>query len=89
MSIEDYNRILVAFVSPRDVRTGEAPITLMDASYRAVRADNLSVYAKSDKSGIIVARTHGHYILATYDGSMFASVCAEAVEKLGEFPDGF
>ncbi|KAI8617659.1 profilin, partial [Chytriomyces sp. MP71] len=79
----DYNKILAAFDNPREVRTGEAAITLMDVAYRAVRADNLSLYAKNDKSGIIVAKTHGHFILSTYDGTMFASVCAEAVEKLG------
>ncbi|KAJ3289575.1 Profilin-4 [Rhizoclosmatium sp. JEL0117] len=81
----DYTKILIAFESPRDVRTGEAAITLMDMAYRAVRADNLSLYAKNDKSGIIVAKTHGHYIVSTYDGTMFASVCAEAVEKLADY----
>ncbi|KAI9341794.1 profilin, partial [Zopfochytrium polystomum] len=87
ISATDYAKIQLAFENPREVRSGEAAITLADVAYRAVRADNLSLYAKNDKSGLVVARTHAHYILGTYDGSMFASVCAEAVEKLGEpFP---
>ncbi|KAJ3341650.1 Profilin-4 [Entophlyctis luteolus] len=83
LSEADYRKILLAFENPGEVRTAEAAITLMDSVYRAVRADNLSLYAKNDKSGIIVAKTHGHFILSTYDSAMFASVCAEAVEKLG------
>ncbi|KAI8837127.1 Profilin-4 [Chytriomyces hyalinus] len=85
LSPADYSKILMAFENPREVRTGEASISLMDVAYRAVRADNLSLYAKNDKSGIIVAKTHGHFILSTYDGTMFASVCAEAVEKLADY----
>ncbi|KAI8853023.1 hypothetical protein BC829DRAFT_35319 [Chytridium lagenaria] len=61
------------------------PSRFNDVAYRAVRSDNLSVYAKNDKSGIIISRTHGHYIIGTYDSSMFASVAAEAVEKLGDY----
>ncbi|KAJ3330347.1 Profilin-4 [Blyttiomyces sp. JEL0837] len=82
MTPSDYLKIQAAFENPKEVRTGEAAISFMDMVYRAVRADNLSLYAKNDKSGIIVSRTHSHYIVATYDGTMFASVCAEAVEKL-------
>ncbi|KAJ1553694.1 Profilin-4 [Cladochytrium tenue] len=82
MTAADYARIELAFENPREVRSGEAAVTLADAAFRAVRADNLSLYAKNDKCGVIVARTHSHYIIGTYDGTMFASVCAEAVEKL-------
>ncbi|KAJ3196598.1 Profilin-4 [Irineochytrium annulatum] len=83
MTPQDWSKIQMAFDNPKEVRTAEAAITLMDVAYRAVRADNLSVYAKNDKSGVIVARTHSHFILGTYDASMFASVAAEAIEKLG------
>ncbi|KAJ3098358.1 hypothetical protein HK100_005113 [Physocladia obscura] len=47
LSESDYNKILLAFDNPREVRTNEAAITLMDVAYRAVRADNLSLYAKN------------------------------------------
>ena len=37
----------MAFENPKEVRSAEAAITLMDIGYRAVRADNLSLYAKN------------------------------------------
>ena len=57
----------------------------MDMSYRAVRADTLSVYAKNEKHGVIISRTNQHYIIASYDPSMYASVAVEAVEKLADY----
>ncbi|KAJ3045690.1 Profilin-4 [Rhizophlyctis rosea] len=85
LSASDWLRIQSAFDNPREVRTAEAGITLMELGYRAVRADGLSVYAKNDKQGVIIARTQHHYIIATYDANMFASITAEAVEKLAEY----
>jgi hypothetical protein len=43
----DYAKIQLAFENPKEVRVNEAAITLMDVAYRAVRADNLSLYAKN------------------------------------------
>ncbi|RKO86897.1 profilin [Blyttiomyces helicus] len=80
---DDWTRIVSAFENPRAVRTMEAGITLMEGSYRAIRADKMSVYAKNEKTGVIIAQTQAHYIIAAYDATMFASVAAEAVEKLG------
>ncbi|KAI9208630.1 profilin [Polychytrium aggregatum] len=85
MTAQDLQKIVTAFDSPREVRTSENGITLMDMGYRAVRADTLSIYAKNDRSGVIICRTYNHYIIGTYDGSMYASVAAEAVEKLAEY----
>ncbi|KAJ3215032.1 Profilin-4 [Dinochytrium kinnereticum] len=85
LNAQDYTRIQNAFENPREARTSEAAITFQDVAYRAVRSDNLSVYAKNDKTGVIICRTHAHYIVGTYDASMFASVAAEAVEKLADY----
>ncbi|KAJ3300692.1 Profilin-4 [Borealophlyctis nickersoniae] len=85
LNAADWQRIQFAFENPREVRMAETGISLMETPYRAVRADSLSVYAKNDKTGIIIARTANHYIVATYDANMFASVAAEAVEKLADY----
>lgn len=82
----EFQKIETAFSNPADLRTNFALLTILDISYKAVRADELSIYAKNqDKNGIIIARTANHYIVGTYDSTMYASVAAEAVEKLGSF----
>ena len=34
--------------------------------------------------GVIIGRTQNYYIVGLYDSTMYASVAAEAVERLGE-----
>ncbi|KAH6573816.1 hypothetical protein BASA50_002512 [Batrachochytrium salamandrivorans] len=85
LGLNDLPKIEAAFEQSRDVRNVDNGITFLDTPYRAVRADNLSIYAKNDKSGIIISKTVQHYIIATYDASMYPSVAVEAVEKLADY----
>ncbi|KND00797.1 uncharacterized protein SPPG_09157 [Spizellomyces punctatus DAOM BR117] len=85
MAPSDWTRIQQGFENPREVRTHDAGITLMDVGYRAIRADRLAVYGKNGKAGIIIAKTQQYYIIGTYDSGMFASIAAEAVEKLADY----
>jgi hypothetical protein len=71
------------FENPNDIRAPNAIFPLMDIPFKAVRADKFSIYAKHEKNGVIIARTNHHYVLGTYDSSMYASVAVESVEKLG------
>lgn len=57
----------------------------MDVPYKLIRADKLSIYGRHDKKGIVIVKTLHHYIIGTYDASMYASVAVEAVEKLAEY----
>ncbi|KAI8907852.1 profilin-4-like protein [Gorgonomyces haynaldii] len=84
-SQEELDKITNAFVSPRDLRTGDNGIVFMENFYKPVRADKFSIYAKNEKSGLIISKTNLHYIVGAYDASMYASVAAEAVEKLAEY----
>ncbi len=80
------NEILViehAFEKPNEVRGFDSQFPFMDTMYKAIRADKLSIYGKHEKSGVVIARTQHHYIIGTYDSSMYASVAVESVEKLG------
>jgi profilin len=80
------NEILVienAFDNPNDVRGKDAILPFMNTAYKAVRADQYSIYGKHDKTGVIISRTQHHYIIGTYDSNMYASVAVESVEKLG------
>uniref|UniRef100_H0WPZ1 Profilin n=1 Tax=Otolemur garnettii TaxID=30611 RepID=H0WPZ1_OTOGA len=84
-------------IMPTDVRTlvnGYAKNPLQarreglyfkEKDYRCVRADESSLYAKNENGGVIIVKTHLYLIVATYNESMFPSVCVEATEKLGEY----
>ncbi|XP_053445148.1 profilin-4 isoform X1 [Nycticebus coucang] len=84
-------------VMPTDVRTlvnGYAKNPLQarreglyfkEKDYKCVRADESSLYAKNENTGVIVVKTHLYLIVATYNESMFPSVCVEATEKLDQF----
>ncbi|XP_060042653.1 profilin-4 isoform X4 [Erinaceus europaeus] len=56
-----------------------------EKDYKCVRADDYSLYAKNENSGVIVVKTHMYLLVATYTEGMYPSVCVEATEKLGEF----
>jgi hypothetical protein len=47
MTPADWAKIQAAFDCPKDARSPESSITVMDMSYKAVRCDTLSIYAKS------------------------------------------
>ncbi|KAI9105603.1 profilin [Phlyctochytrium arcticum] len=85
LDMMDWERIQGAFENHREARMQDAGITLMNVPYRVVRADKMAVYGKNNKLGIIIARTNQYYILGTYDAGMYASIAAEAVEKLGKY----
>ncbi|XP_060042651.1 profilin-4 isoform X2 [Erinaceus europaeus] len=84
-------------VMPNDIRTltnGFAKNPLQarreglyfkEKDYKCVRADDYSLYAKNENSGVIVVKTHMYLLVATYTEGMYPSVCVEATEKLGEF----
>jgi hypothetical protein len=55
----------------------------MDQNYSAMRADKISIYATANKDGLIICKTHHHFIIGTYNSTMYAGVAVEAIEKLG------
>ncbi|KAJ7990974.1 hypothetical protein DPEC_G00292430 [Dallia pectoralis] len=60
-------------------------IYFQDKVYTCVRADRNSIYCKDDARGLIMVKTTLYIIVATYNNSMYPSVCAEAVEKLAAY----
>ncbi|XP_061100055.1 profilin-4 isoform X2 [Conger conger] len=64
--------------------TREEGIRFMGKNYTCVRADKNSIYCKSNEHGLILVKTAVYIIVATYNDSMYPSVCVEAVEKLGK-----
>ncbi|KAJ3326336.1 Profilin-4 [Boothiomyces sp. JEL0866] len=85
ISPQEIQRIETAFLNPGEIRGSDGVVTFMDNFYKPLKADSMSIYAKNDQSGIIISQTLHHYIIGTYDSTMYASVAAEAVEKLGEY----
>ncbi|XP_054584136.1 profilin-4 isoform X1 [Eptesicus fuscus] len=83
-------------VMPSDVRTlvngfAKNPLQarreglyFMEKDYRCVRADEYSLYAKNENTGVIVVKTNLYLLVATYTEGMYPSVCVEATEKLGK-----
>lgn len=84
-------------VMPSDVRTlvnGFAKNPLItrreglyfkEKDYKCVRADDYSLYAKNENTGVVVVKTHLYLLVATYTAGMYPSVCVEATEKLGDY----
>ncbi|XP_038823670.1 profilin-4 [Salvelinus namaycush] len=63
--------------------TRERGFYFQDKAYTCVRADRNSIYCKCGTHGLILVKTALYIIVATYNDSMYPSVCVEAVEKLG------
>ncbi|KAJ8356476.1 hypothetical protein SKAU_G00192700 [Synaphobranchus kaupii] len=61
--------------------TREEGIHFLGKNYTCVRADKNSIYSKSNEHGLILVRTAVYIIVATYNDSMYPSVCVEAVEN--------
>jgi profilin len=85
LSHDEYKAIHVAFLAPAEFRANDTELNFLDVKYHAVRADDVSIYAKNEKTGLIIAKTNMHYIFAAYDSSMYASIAVEAVERLAEY----
>ncbi|XP_004839142.1 LOW QUALITY PROTEIN: profilin-4 [Heterocephalus glaber] len=56
-----------------------------EKDYKCVRADDCSLYAKSENTGVVVVKTRLYLLVATYTAGMYPSVCVEATEKLGDY----
>ncbi|XP_064405153.1 profilin-4-like isoform X1 [Halichondria panicea] len=76
----EMDSLVEAFHNPISAR--EHGIQFNGASYKCVRADKDSIYAKKEGSGFIAVKTNSMVIFGTYSSSMYPSVCVEAVEKL-------
>eukprot|EP00049_Salpingoeca_infusionum_P007644 m.124169 g.124169 ORF g.124169 m.124169 type:complete len:129 (+) comp13770_c0_seq1:269-655(+) len=72
-----------AFANPKQGR--ETPVLIHGKAYSCVRVDEHAIYAKDGDTGVIIVQTKSLIVLAEYDGTMFAAVCAEAVESLGSY----
>ncbi|XP_034153258.1 profilin-4 isoform X2 [Esox lucius] len=65
--------------------TRERGFHFQDKAYACVRADRNSIYCKYATRGLIMVKTALYIIVATYNDSMYPSVCVEAVEKLAVY----
>ncbi|XP_024292261.1 profilin-4 [Oncorhynchus tshawytscha] len=65
--------------------TRERGFYFQDKAYTCVRADRNSIYCKCGTHGLILVKTALYVIVATYNDSMYPSVCVEAVEKLAVY----
>ncbi|XP_030638689.1 profilin-4 [Chanos chanos] len=55
-----------------------------EKAFTCVRADINSIYSKCEGHGLILVKTTHYVVVATYNDSMYPSVCVEAVETLGK-----
>jgi len=83
--IQDFEikAISTAFKDVAAART--TPLVINGKDHECIRADGQSIYAKDGKGGIVVARTAGNFLIATYEEGMHPSICVEAVEKLAGY----
>ncbi|KAM6980190.1 profilin-4 [Aplochiton taeniatus] len=65
--------------------TRENGIDFQEKNYTCVRADRNSIYCKCGTHGLVLVKTQLYVLVATYNDTMYPSVCVEAVEKLGEY----
>ncbi len=47
MTPADWAKLQAAFDSPKEARSPEGVVTMMDIAYKPVRCDTLSIYAKA------------------------------------------
>ncbi|XP_033100453.1 profilin-4-like [Anneissia japonica] len=80
---DQMQRLVTAFKDPP--RTREEGLFYNNKLYKCVRADKSSIYAKCDKSGLVLVKTATLIIFGTYNPNMFPSVCVEAIEKLADY----
>ncbi|XP_074050717.1 profilin-4 [Macrotis lagotis] len=78
-------RVLVNGFSKNPLQVRREGFYFKEKYYTCVRADERSLYAKKNNTGLVVVQTHLYLLVATYREDMYASVCVEAVEKLGDY----
>lgn len=78
-------RTLVDGFAKNPLKTRREGLYFKEKDYKCVRADDYSLYAKSENTGVVVVKTRLYLLVATYTEGMYPSVCVEATEKLGEY----
>ncbi|XP_016074442.1 PREDICTED: profilin-4 [Miniopterus natalensis] len=78
-------RILVNGFAKNPLQARREGLYFMEKDYKSVRADDYSLYAKNENTGVIIVKTNLYLVVATYTEGMYPSVCVEATEKLGEY----
>ncbi|XP_036608368.1 profilin-4 [Trichosurus vulpecula] len=78
-------RVLVNGFSKNPLQVRREGLYFREKDYKCVRADERSLYAKKNNTGLVVVQTNLYLLVATYREDMYASVCVEAVEKLGDY----
>lgn len=78
-------RTLVNGFAKNPLLTRREGLYFKEKDYKCVRADDSSLYAKNENTGVVVVKTHLYLLVATYIAGMYPSVCVEATEKLGEY----
>ncbi|XP_058538645.1 profilin-4 isoform X1 [Neofelis nebulosa] len=78
-------RTLVNGFAKNPLQTRREGLYFKEKDYKCVRADDYSLYAKNENTGVVVVKTHLYLLVATYTEGMYPSVCVEATEKLGEY----
>ncbi|XP_049758718.1 profilin-4 isoform X1 [Elephas maximus indicus] len=79
-------RTLVNGFAKNPLQTRREGLYFREKDYKCVRADDYSLYAKNENTGVVVVKTHLYLLVATYTEGMYPSVCVEATEKLGKLP---
>nr|WAQ15594.1 profilin 3 [Halisarca dujardinii] len=80
---EQSSAITAAFASPTDAM--KKGIKFNGASYKCIRADKDSIYAKKENSGFVASLTKLYIVYGSYSSSMCPSICVEIVEKVGDY----
>ncbi|KAL4694297.1 hypothetical protein H8959_013562 [Pygathrix nigripes] len=75
-------RTLVNGFAKDPLQTRREGLYFKEKDYRCVRADEYSLYAKNENTGVVVVKTHLYLLVATYTEGMYPSVCVEATESL-------
>lgn len=83
LSHDQIQKFIDAFKNPP--RTRDEGLFFNDKMYKCVRADKNSIYAKSDKIGLVLVKTSSLIVMGTYHENMFPSICVEAIEKLAGY----
>ncbi|XP_033032314.1 profilin-4 isoform X2 [Trachypithecus francoisi] len=78
-------RTLVNGFAKNPLQTRREGLYFKEKDYRCVRADEYSLYAKNENTGVVVVKTHLYLLVATYTEGMYPSVCVEATESLGDY----
>ncbi|XP_046518465.1 profilin-4 isoform X1 [Equus quagga] len=78
-------RTLVNGFAKNPLQARREGLYFREKDYKCVRADDHSLYAKNENTGVVVVKTHVYLLVATYIEGMYPSVCVEATEKLGKF----